>query len=134
MDSGELVGGPDTEDNHEDEAGEIDGTASAEAGVAADVDHSDVSKPHGEGQEDLGVAEVRCAVGDLREERAHQQAGCHAWKAEEQRLEGDGVDGGERWQLDTAGAEGLRLEAALLNQVENRGDERDEQGGVGGQE
>ena len=39
VDGRELVGGPDGEDDEEDEAGEIDGAASAQAGVAADVDH-----------------------------------------------------------------------------------------------
>ena len=38
VDSGELICGPDGEDEEEDEAGEVDGSASAEAGDAPDVD------------------------------------------------------------------------------------------------
>ena len=70
VDGGELVGGPDGEDDEEDEAGEIDGAASAQAGVAADEDHRDVGEPHGEGEEDLGVAEVGGADGCLGDERS----------------------------------------------------------------
>ena len=50
MDFGELVCGPDGEDDQEDKAGEIDGAASTESGVATDVDHRDVDEPHGEGE------------------------------------------------------------------------------------
>ena len=62
VDGGELVGGPDEENDQEDEAGEIDGAASAQAGGAADVDHRDVGEPEGEGEQDLGVGEVAGAV------------------------------------------------------------------------
>ena len=93
---GELVCGPDEEDDQEDEAGEIDGAAAAQAGGAADEDHGDVGQPHGEGEQDLGVAEVLCAVVLLRDDGADEQAGGHAGQAEEERLEGDLVDGLER--------------------------------------
>jgi hypothetical protein len=53
------------------------------------VDHRDVDEPHGEGQEDLGVTEVRRAYGDLGDKRADEEAGGHAGKAEEQGLLGD---------------------------------------------
>ncbi len=73
-----MVGGPYGEDDEEDEAREIDGSATAEAGVAADVDHTDVSQPHGEGEQNLGVEEVGWADGLLGDERADEQAGGHA--------------------------------------------------------
>ena len=125
-----MVGGPDGEDDEEDEAGEIDGAASAKAGVAADVDHADVGQPHGEGEEDFGVEEVGCADGLLGDEGADEEAGGHAGEAEEEGLEGDLVGGFEGWKPGEGG--GLLLEAALLNQVEERGHEREEEGGVGG--
>ena len=46
----------------------------------------DVGEPHGEGEQDLGVAEVGGAVRDLREHGADEQAGGHAGQAEEQGL------------------------------------------------
>ena len=60
--------------------------------MAADVDHRDVDEPHGEGEEDLGVAEVGGADGVLGDERADEQAGGHAGQAEEEGLEGDLVE------------------------------------------
>lgn len=63
-----MVGGPDGEDDKEDEGGEVDGATSAETGDAADVDHCDVDEPHGEGKEDFGIAEVRGSNGDLGDE------------------------------------------------------------------
>ncbi len=130
MDGGELVGGPDGEDDEEDEAREIDGAASAEAGVAADVDHADVGQPHGEGEQDLGVEEVGCADGLLGDERADEEAGGHAGQAEEEGLEGYLVGGFEGWEPGEGG--GFLLEAALLNQVQERGQEREKESGVGG--
>lgn len=100
--------------------------------MPADVDHHDVGEPHGEGEEDLGVAEVRRADGGLGDERADEQAGGHAGKAEEERLEGDLVGGFERREPGEGGR--LLFEAALLNQVQERGDEREQEGGVGGEE
>jgi hypothetical protein len=89
VDCGELVCRPDGEDDQEDEAGEIDGAASAQPGVTANVDHGDVGQPHGEGEEDLGIAEVRGSDGGLGDERADEETGGHAGQAEEERLEGD---------------------------------------------
>ena len=134
MDGGELVGRPDGEDHQEDEAGEIDGAASAEAGVAADEDHADVGEPHGEGEQNLGVAKVGDAVGDLREERADEEAGGHAGQTEEERLEGDEIEGLKRRQLDSAGCEGLGFKAGFLDEVEDACDERNEERGISGQE
>ena len=65
VDGRELVGSPDAEDDQEDEAGEIDGAAAAQAGVAADEDHGEVGEPHGEGEQDLGIEEVAGADGLL---------------------------------------------------------------------
>ena len=70
MHDGELVGRPDGEDYEEDEAGEVDGATSAEAGLAANVDHANVGEPHGEREEDLGVEKVGGANGLLGDERA----------------------------------------------------------------
>jgi hypothetical protein len=89
VDGGELVGGPDGEDDEEDEAGEVYGSSSAEAGDAADVNHRDVDEPHGKGEENLGVAEVGCSNGDLGDERANEKTCRHAGEAEEQGLLGD---------------------------------------------
>ena len=50
---------PDGEDDQEDEARKIDRAAAAKTAHAADVNHRNVSEPHGEGEQDLGVAEVR---------------------------------------------------------------------------
>jgi len=113
VDGGELVCGPDGEDDEEDEAGEIDGAASAETGVTADVDHCDVGQPHGEGEKDLGVAEVRRADGGLRDERADEQAGGHAGEAEEEGFESDLISCLERWEPGEGG--GFLFEAALLD-------------------
>ena len=68
MDGRELIGGPDGENDKKDEGREIDSAASAKTGDAADVDHCDVGKPHGEGEDDLWIAEVGGANGDLRDE------------------------------------------------------------------
>jgi hypothetical protein len=72
VDGGELVRGPDGEDDQEDEAREIDGAAAAQTCRAADVDHGDVAQPHGEGEEDFGVAEVGGADGGLGDKRADE--------------------------------------------------------------
>ena len=100
--------------------------------MAADVDHRDVGKPHGEGEEDLGIAKVRRTDGDLGDERADEEAGGHAGKAEEERPEGDLVGGFERWEPGDGG--GFLFEAALLDEVEHGGEKRDKKRGVGGQE
>ena len=63
MHDGQLVGGPDCENDEEDEAGKIDRAASAQAGVATDVDHRNVDNPHGEREEDFGVGEEGRAGG-----------------------------------------------------------------------
>ncbi len=47
VDCGELVGRPHGEHDEEDEAGEVDGAASAETAVSADEDHQHVGDPHG---------------------------------------------------------------------------------------
>ncbi len=65
VDGGELVGGPDGEHDEEDEAGEVDGAAAAQAGVAADEDHADVGDPHGEGEQHLGIEKEGGADGLL---------------------------------------------------------------------
>ena len=98
------------------------------------MDHADVGDPHGEGEEDFGVAEVRGPVGDLREEGADEQAGGHAGEAEKEGAESDGIDGGERGELDAGGTEGFVFEAALLHEVKCAGDEAYEQGRVGGEQ
>jgi hypothetical protein len=135
VDGGELVGGPDGEDEEEDEAGEVDGSSSAEAGDAADVDHPNVDEPHGEGEEDLGVAEIRRADGGLGDERADEEAGGHAGKSEEEGFEGDLIQDLEGGLKDGEPREGggFLFEAALLNQVEERGEKREQEGGVGSQ-
>jgi hypothetical protein len=96
VDRGELVCGPDGKDDEKDEAGEIDGAASAEAGDAAKVDHRDVDEPHGEGEKDLGIAEVRGAYRDLGDERSDEQTGGHAGQTEEESLQSDLVGGFQR--------------------------------------
>lgn len=116
MDGGELVGGPDREDDEEDEAGEIDGAASAQARVTANKNHAAVGDPHGEGEEDLGVAEVGGAVGLLGDERTEEQAGGHAGETEKEGLEGDLVSGFEGREPGERGS--LVLEAAFLDEVE----------------
>jgi len=108
-----LIGSPDGEDDEEDEGGEIDGAASADTGGAANVDHCDVGEPHGEGQKDLGVAEVRGTDSSLRDEGADEQASGHAGKAKEEGLESDLVGGFERGEPGEGG--GFLFEAALLN-------------------
>ncbi len=105
----------------EDEAGEIDGAASAKTGVAADVDHRDVDEPHGEGEKDFGIAEVGWADGGLGDERADEQAGGHAGQAEEERLEGDLVGSFQGRERRQGG--GFLFQAAFLNEVEQRGEE-----------
>src|SRR5260370_11256626 len=115
VDSGELVGGPDGEDEEEDEAGEVDGSSSAEAGDAANVDHGDVDEPHGEGEEDFGVSEVGGADGGLRDERADEEGGGHAGETEEEGLLGDLGDRVERG--GPCGGGGDLFEAAPPRQV-----------------
>jgi len=96
VDDGELVGSPDGEDYEEDETGEVDGATSAEAGVAADIDHANVGEPHGEGEENLGVEKVGGADSLLGDERADEEAGGHARETEEKGPESDLVGGFER--------------------------------------
>lgn len=129
VDGRELISRPDDENDEEDKGGEIDRAASTEAGSTADVDHCDVGKPHCEGEEDLGIAEVRSADCGLCDERADEQTGGHAGEAEEERLEGDLVGGFERRKPGERGK--FFLEAPLLNEIEQRCYERDDQGGVG---
>ena len=132
MDYAELVGGPDGEDDEEDEAGKIHGAASAQTGLATDVDHADVSKPHGEGEKNLGVAEVTGTDRDLSYKGADEQAGGHAGKAEQKGFVGDLVDGFERRQPSQA--RGFLFEAALLNEIEKGRKEAEEERSVGGQQ
>jgi len=132
VNDGELVGGPYGEDDEEDEAGEIDGFTSAKTGVAADVDHADVGEPHGEGEQDLGVEEVGRTDGLLGDEGTDEEAGGHAGEAEEEGLEGDLIGCFERGKPGESG--GFLLEATLLNEVEERGYQREKQGGVGGEQ
>ena len=136
MDSGELVGCPDGEDNQKDEAGEIDGATAAETGGTADKDHGDVSDPHGKRQEDLGIAEVGGAEVLLCDDRADEQARGHAGQPEEEGFERDLIDGFKRSIECRKPARGrcFVLEAVFLNEVEERCDEGDEEGGVGGEE
>ena len=96
MYGGKLICGPDGEDEEEDEAGKVDRSASAEADDAADVDHRDIDEPHGESEEDLGVAEVRRTYGGLGYKRTDKEAGGHAGKSEEEGLLGDLIDRLER--------------------------------------
>ncbi len=123
VNDGELIRGPDGEDDEEDKAGEIDGTASAEAGVAADEDHGDVGQPHGEGEQDFGIEEVRRPDSLLGNDGADKQAGSHAGQAEEQGFKGNLVGGFERREPGEGG--GFPFEAALLNEVQERGEERE---------
>jgi hypothetical protein len=129
VDGRELIRGPNNENDEEDKGGEIDRAASTEAGGTADVDHCDVGEPHREGEEDLGIAEVRGADCGLCDERADEQAGGHARKAEEERLEGDLI-GGFEWGKPRQRGE-FFLEATLLNEIEQRRDERDDESSVG---
>jgi hypothetical protein len=132
VDGGELVGSPDRENDEEGEAGKVDGATPAQAGVAADEDHEAVGQPHGEGEEDLGIEEVMRPDGLLSDPGADEEAGGHAGKAEEEALEGDLVGGLERREPGEAG--GLALETALLHEIEQGGQEREEEAGVGGEE
>jgi len=134
MDDGELVGSPDSEYNQEDEAGEIDGAASAEAGVTTNVDHADVGEPHCEGEEDLGVQEVRRADGLLGDERAYEEAGGHAGEAEEEGLEGYLVGCLKRWQPGCSRGSGLGFETAFLHEIQERGKQGEREGSVGGEQ
>ena len=131
VDGRELVRSPDGEDDQEDKAGEVDGAASAQAGVATDEDHADVGEPHGEGEKDLWIEEVAGTDGLLGDERADEQADGHAGKAEEERLECDLVGGVERGEPGDGGC--LLLEAAFLDQVEKGGQQADEEGCIGGE-
>ncbi len=132
MDGAELVGNPDGEDDEKDEAGEIDGAASAQAGLAADEDHADIGQPHGEGEQNLGIEEVGGSNGQLGDERADEQAGGHAGQTEEERFKSDLVGGFERRQPGDGGE--LSLETAFLNQVQERGEDIEEERGVGGEQ
>ncbi len=136
MDRGELVCGPDGEDDEEDKARQVDGTASAQTGVAADEDHGAVRKPHGEGQEDLGVGEEGGAVDLLGEGGADEKAGGHAGEAEEEGLEGDLVEELQRGLAHGKKAQGrlFGLDTALLDEVQEAGDQGEEESGVGGEE
>ena len=122
MNGGELVRSPDEENDQEDEAGEVNGAAATEARGAADKDHSDVGHPKAEREQNLGVAEVLGAVVRLRDNGADEQASGHAWQSEQQRLEGDLIDGLKRRveRRKPAMVAALRFEAALLNEVEQR--------------
>jgi hypothetical protein len=130
----ELVGGPDGEDDEEDEAGEVDGTASAEAGVTTDVDHANVGQPHGEREQDFGIEEVAGTNRLLGDERADEQAGGHAGEPEEESLEGDLVDCFERWEPGGVGSSVFGFEATLLSQIEDGSKEREQQRGIGGEQ
>ena len=96
MNGGELVSGPDSENDEKDKAGEKDGAASAKAGDAAEVDHRDVDEPHGEGEEDFGIVEVGGTNGYLGDKRADEEPGGHARQTEEEGLKCDLVGGVER--------------------------------------
>jgi hypothetical protein len=98
---------------------------------SADKDHQDVDQPHGEGKEDLGIAEVGWADGGLGDERPDEQAGCHARKTEEEGPEGDLVRGFERWERRESWR--FPFEAALLDEIEQRCKQREEKRGIGGQ-
>ena len=82
----------------------------------------------------LGIAEVGGAVSHVREKTADEQASRHAGQADEKGAQGDAVDGIERRQADARGDDRFGLQAALLNEVENRGRKRDEESGVGGKQ
>jgi len=124
-----LVGRPDSEDDEKDEAGQIDGAASAQAGVAADEDHGDVGQPHGEGQQDFGIEKVRRTDGLLGDDGADEQAGGHAGEAEEESLEGDLIGGFERRK--PLERRGFSLETALLNEIEKGSEQREKERCVG---
>ncbi len=132
MDGRELIGGPDGEDDEEDEAGEIDGATTAEAGVLADVDHADVSEPHGEREEHFGVAKVGGADGEFGDGGADKKASGHAGQAEEEGATGDAVRSFKRGQ--TAEGRKFALEPAFLDEVQNAGEKGEQEGGVGGKE
>ena len=125
-----MVGGPDSKDDEEDEAGEIDRAASAQAGVAADEDHGRVHEPHGEGEQDLGVEEEGWPDSLLRDERADEETHRHTGEAVEEGLQGDLVSGVERREPAQGGSFGF--ETALLDQVQQRRQQAEKQGGVGG--
>ena len=130
----ERVRRPHGKHDEEDEAGEIDGAASAKTAVAADEDHQHVGDPHGDGEKNFGVGEEGGADGLECDDRADEKAGGHAWETEEQSFEGDLVEDFERWQEAAAGGGALLLEAALFDEIKQAGDEREEECGVGGEE
>jgi hypothetical protein len=129
MDRGELVGGPDGQNDEEDKAGEIDGSASAQAGVPADVDHKDINEPHGKGEKDLWIAEVGWPDSCLGDERANEQTGGHAGKSEEKGPESDLVGCFQR--RERRKHRGFLFKTPLLNEIEQRGEEREQKGSVG---
>ncbi len=126
----ERVRGPDGEHHDEDEAGEIDGTASAEAGVATDEDHEHVSKPHGDREQHFRVCEEGRADGLKSEHGADKQTGGHAGQTEAESVEGDLVEGFERRQPGDFLCS-LGLESALFYEIEQAGDEGEKERGIG---
>ena len=81
----------------------------------------------------------QCQQADVGNPRAfgrgslsHQVKQAEGQTPDQQRLEGDRVDHCECRQLDAAAGERLRLEAALLNQVQDRRYKRDKKCSVGG--
>ena len=97
MDGGELVGGPDGEDDEEDEAREIDGAASAKAGVAANVDHAGCRRATWRRRGEFWGRGSRMGQQWLGDERADEQTCGHAGEAKEESLEGDLI-GGFEWR------------------------------------
>ena len=80
----------------------------------------------------MGSRKYDGAYGLLGDKRTDEEAGSHAGEAEEEGLESYLIGGFEGWEPGEGG--GLLFEAALLNQVEERGYEGEEEGGVGGQQ
>jgi len=99
--------------------------------VLTNEDHQHVGDPHGEREQDFGVCEECGADGLECDDGADEQASGHAGQAEEQRLEGDLVDGFERRKEAARSCGTLLLEAAFLKEIEQAGEKRDEEGGVG---
>jgi hypothetical protein len=134
MHGGKLIRRPDRDYHKKDEAGEIDGAAASETRVAADEDHQDVRDPHGDGEENFGVGEERRTDGLQSEHGAYEEASGHAGEAEAEGVEGDLVEGFERRQPGARGLRALLFEAAFLDEIEQAGDKREEERGVGGEE
>ena len=137
----DQVGGPDNDHAGEDRAGEIRGSASAQAHRAAQEEKKDVDAPEDKGSQDLGIEEVGCAERCfLDEDGAENEADGHAGKAEEEHGVGEaleGVEGGEPVERHPPGVIAgfaLGFEAVFLNEVEDGSQQTKTEGGIGSEQ